>query len=108
MAIQQFVILKDKEIKKQAHRVDKASRETVDLDGLAQKIFGKYLKFLQGKVLERTSARPAGPEVMNKPKPATIDPSTEDFGANQSVHMSEFPIESSAQVQGANKLIQKA
>ena len=54
LAIQQFVILKDKEIKKQAHRVDKASRETVDLDGLAQKIFGKYLKFLQGKVLERT------------------------------------------------------
>merc|ERR1712060_602632 len=52
LAIQQFVILKDKEIKKQAHRVDKASRETVDLDGLAQKIFGKYLKFLQGKVLE--------------------------------------------------------
>lgn len=47
------MILKDKEIKKQAHRVDKASRETVDLDGLAIKIFGKYLKFLQQKVLDR-------------------------------------------------------
>ena len=46
MGIQQYVILKDKEIKKQAHRVDKASRETVDLDGLAIKIFGKYMKFL--------------------------------------------------------------
>ena len=53
MAIQQYVILKDKEIKKQAHRVDKASRETVDLDGLSIKIFGKYLKFLQGKVVGR-------------------------------------------------------
>ena len=53
MAIQQYVILKDKEIKKQAHRVDKASRETVDLDGLSIKIFGKYLKFLQGKVVDR-------------------------------------------------------
>ena len=64
MSIQQFVILKDKEIKKQAHRVDKASRETVDLDGLAQKIFGKYLKFLQGKVLERTQPRIAGPDLV--------------------------------------------
>ena len=53
LSIQQYVILKDKEIKKQAHRVDKASRETVDLDGLAIKIFGKYLKFLQQKVLDR-------------------------------------------------------
>ena len=53
LAIQQYVILKDKEIKKQAHRVDKASRETVDLDGLSIKIFGKYLKFLQGKVVDR-------------------------------------------------------
>ena len=52
LGIQQFVILKDKEIKKQAIRVDKASRETVDLDGLAIKIFSKYLKFLQNKVLE--------------------------------------------------------
>ena len=52
LAIQQFVVLKDKEIKKQAIRVDKASRETVDLDGLAIKIFSKYLKFLQNKVLE--------------------------------------------------------
>ena len=33
--------------------MDKASRETVDLDGLAIKIFGKYLKFLQQKVMDR-------------------------------------------------------
>ena len=61
--IQQYVIQKDKEIKKQAHRVDKASRETVDLDGLAIKIFGKYLKFLQQKVLDRQQrqADPANP-----------------------------------------------
>ena len=44
--IQQHVIGKDKEIKKQATRVQKGMRETVDLDGLAMKIYGKYLKFL--------------------------------------------------------------
>ena len=37
-------------MKKQAARVQKAMRETVDLDGLGVKIFGKYLKFLQQKV----------------------------------------------------------
>ena len=102
MSIQQFVILKDKEIKKQAHRVDKASRETVDLDGLAIKILGKDLKFLQGKVLQprpdRTDPKPASginanPNLASNNTPIpNID---DDFGA-QSVHMSEFPIESSA------------
>ena len=45
--IQTYVVQKDREMKKQATRVQKAMRETVDLDGLGVKIFGKYLKFLQ-------------------------------------------------------------
>ena len=48
--IQAYVVSKDREMKKQATRVQKAMRETVDLDGLGVKIFGKYLKFLQQKV----------------------------------------------------------
>lgn len=48
--IQTYVVQKDREMKKQATRVQKAMRETVDLDGLGVKIFGKYLKFLQQKV----------------------------------------------------------
>ena len=44
------MVSKDREMKKQATRVQKAMRETVDLDGLGVKIFGKYLKFLQQKV----------------------------------------------------------
>ena len=48
--LQTYVVQKDREMKKQATRVQKAMRETVDLDGLGVKIFGKYLKFLQQKV----------------------------------------------------------
>ena len=112
------MILKDKEIKKQALRVDKASRETVDLDGLALKIFGKYLKYLQGKVLDRQQRPVAdtGGNKTNLKPPAPLPPEpignmTEDFGSQSvSVHMSEFPIERSAQDQGANtnKLVAKA
>ena len=40
-------------MKKQSARVQKAMRETVDLDGLGVKIFGKYLKFLQQKVASK-------------------------------------------------------
>lgn len=50
--IQRQVIDKDREIKKLAGRVQKGMRETVDLDGLSIKIYGKYLKFLQQKVHE--------------------------------------------------------
>ena len=86
MSIQQFVILKDKEIKKQAHRVDKASRETVDLDGLAIKILGKYLKFLQGKVLqprpEPTKPVTSGHNAASTPTINTPIPSIDDdFGS---------------------------
>jgi len=45
--IEQEVIRKDREIKKQATKVKKALRETVDLEGLTEKIMAKYLKFLQ-------------------------------------------------------------
>lgn len=37
----------DKQIRKQAQKVKKALRETVDLEGLNEKIMAKYLKFLQ-------------------------------------------------------------
>ena len=47
--IQQYLITKDKEMKKTTFRVSKAMRETVDVEGLADKIFGKYYKFVQGK-----------------------------------------------------------
>ena len=57
LKIQQHVITKDKEIKKQATRVQKGMSLTVDLEGLAIKIYGKYLKFLQQKVQE----------IMNRP-----------------------------------------
>ena len=49
-SLQQYLITKDKEMKKTTNRVNKAMRETVDIDGLAEKIFGKYLKFIQTKV----------------------------------------------------------
>ena len=39
-------------MKKTSSRVNKAMRETVDIDGLADKIFGKYLKFVQTKVAQ--------------------------------------------------------
>ena len=45
-SILQYTISKDKEMKKTSSRVNKAMRETVDIDGLADKIFGKYLKFV--------------------------------------------------------------
>ena len=44
-------------MKKTCSRVHKAMRETVDVDGLADKIFGKYLKFIQ------TKAQSPGPHI---------------------------------------------
>ena len=40
----------EREIKKQAQKVKKALRETVDLEGLNEKIMAKYLKFMQLQV----------------------------------------------------------
>jgi len=107
LSIHQFVILKDKEIKKQATRVAKASRETVDLDGLALKIFGKYLKFLQTKVLEEQQrqesgrrvggANPPGGSYQQQPSPISNIAATINDAPETSIHMSEFPIERSAQ-----------
>ena len=105
LSIQQFVILKDKEIKKQAIRVDKASRETVDLDGLAIKIFSKYLKFLQNKVLEeqqrQENDRRGGGANSNRVGPnagSNAPPQVDDLSElpSQSIHMSEYPIERAA------------
>ena len=45
--IQQYLILKDREMKKTTSRVNKAMRETVDVEGLAEKVFTKYLKFIK-------------------------------------------------------------
>ena len=113
LSIQQFVIVKDKEIKKQAHRVDKASRETVDLDGLALKIKGKYLKFLQGRATQPTPPPPVPPVVTSG---SNVGGSAIGSGANSnlvsddtSIHFSEYPIQTSAQVgANTNKLVQKA
>ncbi len=44
--LQQYLISKDKEMKKTTSRVNKAMRETVDLSDLDSKIFGKYSKFI--------------------------------------------------------------
>ena len=62
-AIQQYLITKDKEMKKTVVRVNKAMRETVDIQGLAEKIFGKYLKFLT------TKAQSPGPHINIPPAP---------------------------------------
>lgn len=56
-SILQYTISKDKEMKKTSARVNKAMRETVDIDGLPEKIFGKYLKFVQ------TKAQSPGPHI---------------------------------------------
>jgi len=37
-------------MKKTTFRLNKATRETVDVDGLSEKIFGKYMKFVDTKV----------------------------------------------------------
>lgn len=37
-------------MKKTALRLEKAMRETVDLEGLPDKIIGKYMKFLETKL----------------------------------------------------------
>ena len=44
-------------MKRTISRVSKAMRETVDVDGLADKIFSKYLKFVE------TKARSPGPHI---------------------------------------------
>lgn len=47
--LQQYLVSKDKEMKKTTSRVNKAMRETVDLSDLDTKIFGKYFKFIEQK-----------------------------------------------------------
>lgn len=108
LGIQQFVILKDKEIKKQASRVEKASRETVDLDGLHIKIFGKYLKFLQNKVLDEQQAwesarsnRERVDKYNNDKGRANVNTIGAASAMNHniddtSVHMSSYPVQHSA------------
>lgn len=58
-------------MKKTVSRVNKAMRETVDVEGLADKIFGKYLKFVE------TKARSPGPHInipaQQKAKESTVD-----------------------------------
>ena len=49
-SIRQYIVSKDKEMKKTNFRLSKAMRETVDIDGLSEKIFGKYMKFVETKV----------------------------------------------------------
>jgi hypothetical protein len=62
-------------------RVNKAMRETVDVDGLADKIFGKYLKFID------TKARSPGPHI-NIPPPNPLKPTLQGSGAGKPVVVS--------------------
>lgn len=48
--IRKYIVSKDKEMKKTTFKLSKAMRETVDIDGLSEKIFGKYMKFVETKV----------------------------------------------------------
>lgn len=57
-SLQQYLISKDKEMKKTTSRVNKAMRETVDLSDLDSKIFGKYSKFIQSKAASPPSIVP--------------------------------------------------
>lgn len=102
LKIQQHVISKDKEVKKQATRVQKGMRETVDLDGLAIKIYGKYLKFLQQKVHEVIDD-PKGPS-LSKPVPEDTQITKNqgsNINANDTLNFSELPIENSKLQQAA-------
>jgi len=60
--IEQEVTNQDRHIKKQAQKVKKALRETVELEGLHQKIMGKYLRFLQQKVAGKIDEENAQPQ----------------------------------------------
>ena len=90
-------------------------RETVDLDGLGVKIFGKYLKFLQQKVaakLDEELNPTPDPKTMQKKKDQMeqAEKAIQDNWELGSVHMSEAPIENSAQnrLRDAGKLVQAA
>ena len=48
--LQQYLILKDKEMKTTTNRVNKALRDTIDLEKLAEKSLGKCLKYIQIKL----------------------------------------------------------
>ena len=100
-------------------------RETVDLDGLAIKIYGKYLKFLQQKVHEIID-RPPTPNVQNdknqrrdqEEERKKMDAENQNLMAdnlvglnsinpNDTMNFSEIPIESS-KFQKAVGLVQNA
>ncbi len=97
LSLQQYLISKDKEMKKTTSRVNKAMRETVDLSDLDSKIFGKYSKFIQSKaanppsIVARTNRRGGGhaktksnlkngPPVV-KPEEQETDMAQEDLGS---------------------------
>ena len=76
-------------------------RETVDLDGLGVKIFGKYLKFLQQKVAAKLDEELNPSSGKNNAEKkiaaaAAADQAIQDNWELGSVHMSEAPIETSA------------
>ena len=63
-------------------------RETVDLDGLAIKIYGKYLKFLQQKVHEIID-RPPQPLGAAGTGAGAGNSSTKDVGDNMNLNVNE-------------------
>ena len=62
-------------MKKTTSRVNKAMRETVDIDGLADKIFAKYLKYVQTKAQSPAASIIPAP---NPVQPAPINANPEE------------------------------
>ena len=48
--LEQDLIAKDKEMKKMNQRVKRAMTETVDLTPLSERIFNKYIKYIDNQV----------------------------------------------------------
>ena len=48
--LEQEVIQKDKEMKKVNQKVQRAMTETVDLNPLSERIFNKYIKYIDNQV----------------------------------------------------------
>lgn len=102
--LQQYIISKDKEMKKTTSKVNKAMRETVDIEGLSEKIFGKYLKFIQQKVsAPGPHISPVGQKKIRIPKEHVPEPfekvDNQDLGTKQDLRLNATPLKSNAPLQ---------
>lgn len=81
--IEQEVTNQDRHIKKQAQKVKKALRETVELEGLHQKIMGKYLRFLQQKSPARLTRKTHSLKTQHLTKTQGLTPSATDLSLSK-------------------------